>query len=325
MFVAEYAQRAIDAIEGKAPKSAGAPPDRMKSDLYMLPEKCGVVVQFKPTRPPAKKADKAEAKEGEPAADQPGPLDMMAMALIGIAESTGNIRIDGVTFGVSETIGPRDGFVQLMVRGKWDGDAVRGALQPQFPKTRPAGEIEFMTPQQDHEACGITVASDELFVLVGGPNFDCVPMDDIGEAIKSGKGKFENSTDLIKVVESIDTTQPIWAAMLVSDSYAREMQLSGFESFTVVGKVSDDSITYEAKGVGKDADGVKSAVDQFNQLVREGKNDLERAGAQSPQVQPLLDFWNSIDVKADGTTASGTATMKRGMQIPMVARQAVGP
>src|SRR2546421_8733531 len=36
MFVADYAQRAIDAIESKpAAHASGVPPDRMKADLYM--------------------------------------------------------------------------------------------------------------------------------------------------------------------------------------------------------------------------------------------------------------------------------------------------
>ena len=48
LFVADYAQRAIDSIEGKvsAPPS-GVPPDRMRADLYMLPEHCGAVAQVR--------------------------------------------------------------------------------------------------------------------------------------------------------------------------------------------------------------------------------------------------------------------------------------
>src|SRR4051794_34330076 len=68
MFVASYAQRALNAIDGKpAPGSSGVPPDRMKADLYMLPEHCGAVAQArfvagKPLMfPKAKEGDDAAA------------------------------------------------------------------------------------------------------------------------------------------------------------------------------------------------------------------------------------------------------------------------
>jgi hypothetical protein len=239
------------------------------------------------------------------------------MALIGIAEQTGDIRVDGVTIGVSDSVGPNSGFVTMIVRGKWDAEAVRSAIGAQLNKTVTQGELEFMVPQQNFEGIAVAVPSDELFVLTGGPNQGVLPLEDIGTAVKTGKGKFEENADLVKAINSIDTTQLNWAALVVAGTYAQAPQLAPFESLTLVGKIDGDNVKYEAKGNGKDADAVKSAVDQFSSIINEGKGELTRAAEQNPIVQPLVDFWNSIELKSEGTTATGTGTIKRGTIIPM--------
>jgi hypothetical protein len=318
MFVADYAQRAIDAIEGKAPgpvsaPTSGVPPDQMKTDLYMLPEHCGAVgqVRFFPGKP----MQLPKAKEGEENAaggDARSGAEQIANSLIYVAEMTGNIRVDGVTLGVSDEIGPQSGFIVLYIRGHWDADAVKGAIQPQLSQTRTAGELEFMTPPAQMGG-GIAVAmpSNDLFVLTSGPNGNSMPLDDIGAAVKSGKGKFENSTDLIKAIESVDPKQPLWAAMIVSDNYRQAPQLAAFDSMTMVAKPTEDGMKYEARAAGKDADAVKSAVDQFTTLINDARGELTQQATQTPSAQPLADFLNSIELKADGTNATATGVIKR--------------
>ena len=315
LFVADYAQRAMDAIEGKAPGAAtsptsGVPPDQMKTDLYMLPEHCGSVgqVRFFPGKPMQLPKPK-EGEENAAGGDARSGAEQMANSLIYIAEMTGNIRVDGVTLGVSDEIGPQAGFVVCYIRGQWDADAVKGAIQPQLNQTQTAGELEFMTPQMG----GIAVAtpSNNLFVVASGPNANTMPLEDIGVAVKSGKGKFENCTDLIKTIESVDTKQPIWAAMFVSDNYRQAPQLASFDSLTMVAKPTDGGMKYEGKATGKDADAVKSAVDQFNTLINEARGELTQQATQTPSAQPLADFMNSIELKADGTNATGTGVIKR--------------
>jgi len=113
------------------------------------------------------------------------------------------------------------------------------------------------------------------------------------------------------VIESADTTQQVWAAMLVSDNYRQAPQLAPFESLTLVGKSSVDEVKYEAKAVGKDADAVKSAVDQFNSTLVQAKDELTQQAQQLPSAQPTADFLSSIEIKSDGTNATGTGVMKK--------------
>jgi hypothetical protein len=234
----------------------------------------------------------------------------MANSLIYVAEMTGNIRVDGVTMGVSDEIGPQSGFVVCYIRGQWDADAVKGAIQPQLNQTRTAGEVEFMIPQMGGTVA-VALPTNDLFVVSSGPNPNSMPLDDIGAAVKSGKGKFENSTDLIKAIETVDTKQPLWAAMIVSDNYRQAPQLAAFDSITMVAKATEDGMKYEAKAAGKDADAVKSAVDQFTTLINDARGELTQQATQTPSAQPLADFLNSIELKADGTNATATGVIKR--------------
>jgi hypothetical protein len=319
-FVADYAQRAIDNIEGTATTqpSSGVPPDRMKQDLYMLPEHCGSVGQVRLL--PGKMFDMkkllvtaATSQPGD-AGDQPQPdtgKAEMTAGLITLAELTGNIRVDGITLAVSDDVGEQKGFIVMYIRGKWDADAVKAAIQTEFNQTTTAGEVEFMKPPGNGQGIGCAVVSDEFFVLATGPNAGSVPFEDIGAAIKSGKGKFEDSTDLVKVINSIDTTQPFWGAMLVGDNYKQAPMLTAFDSLTLVGKPTDDGVSFEAKGAGQDADAVKSAVDQMNNIMGEARGEVGHVAEQNPMIQPFADFMTSIELKSDGMTATGTGTMKR--------------
>jgi len=138
----------------------------MKQDLYMLPEHCGSVGQVRLL--PGKPLTIPKAKEGEdpPAGADPRlMMEQMVNSLMYVAEMTGNIRVEGATIGVSDEIGPQQGFVVMYVRGQWDADAVKGALQGVMPKTLTAGEVEFMSPQNGGEGMMVAVTSNDLFVL----------------------------------------------------------------------------------------------------------------------------------------------------------------
>src|SRR5207247_8364382 len=133
-------------------------------------------------------------------------------------------RVDGATLGLSDEVGPNQGFFALFVRGEWDADAVKGALQTQLNKTRTEGEVEFMMPSFGSMA--VTVPSNNLLAMLAFPPNIQAPLEEMGVAIKSGKGKLENSTDLVKVTESADTTQAAWVVVLVTDNYRTAPQLA---------------------------------------------------------------------------------------------------
>lgn len=315
MFVADYAQRAIDVIQGNAPnKSSGIPPDRMKADLLMLPEHCGAVGQIR--LQPGKALQYPKPREDEDAAggDAQSQAAQLTNQMIYVAEITGNVRVDAVTIGVSEDVGPMLGFVTLYVRGQWDAEAIKGALQPTFNQTKTAGETEFMLPSFGSAA--LAAPSNDFFAMIAFPPGTAAPMEDVGAAIKTGKGKLESAADLIKLIESMNAkesiwTQPIWAAAVIGESYRQAPQLVPFDSITLFAKRISDGLQYSAKATGKDAEAMKSGVDQITGMITEAKDDLTSQAESAPAVQPFIDLLKSVELKSDGTTATGSAVMKQ--------------
>ncbi|HEY7115891.1 MAG TPA: HEAT repeat domain-containing protein, partial [Tepidisphaeraceae bacterium] len=121
MFVADYATRAIAQIEGKPLPARGAPAAQLKADLTLLPAKCGVVGQFSfASTKPISIEQVAKQVPVMPGEDRRQSLEMLTGHVIAIADQIGNVRIEGVTFGVADDVGPNGGFAAVIVRGQWD-------------------------------------------------------------------------------------------------------------------------------------------------------------------------------------------------------------
>ena len=87
--------------------------------------------------------------------------------------------------------------------------------------------------------------------------------------------------------------------------------MAAFDHLTLTGKSTTGGIQYQATGQGKDTDAVKGAVDDFTSLINESKGELTQQVERVPTAQPLVDFFNTIELKSDGTTATGTGLMKK--------------
>lgn len=310
MFVADYAQRAIDSIQGKPPKADYLlSPAAMKKDLYMLPDQCAAVgqIRFRPGGAIDLKKLLPQNPDDPSAADQKSKVDDFVSGLIQAAESTGNVRIDGLTIALSDAIGPNQGFFVMFIRGQYDHKAAIDTIKSNMPNSKTVGDLEFLTNDQ----FGVCAPSDDLFIMASGPNFQNVPLDDIAAALKSGKGKIESCTDLMTVIKTVDTAAPAWAALTVSDNYKLAPPLTPLTSMSLVGKPTEQGMAFTVTGTGADADGVKSAADAFTGLINDGKGELTHQAELDPTNQSLSDLVNSIEITTDGTTLTAKATMKK--------------
>ncbi len=310
MSVADYAQRAIDQIQGKPLKTFFAvQPGIMRKDLYMLPEHCARLDRYGFANRGAlepKKLNPANPDDAS-AADQKTKVDAFITGLINLAETTGNIRADGVTIGLADTVGENEGFFVMYVRGQYDHKAVADAIRPQMPNAKTGGDLEFMTMAD----FGCAAPSDDLFILASGPANN-VPIDEVGDAFKEGKGKIDSNTDLMDVIKTINITQPAWAALAVTDSYKQAAATGrNLKSITLIGKAAEHGIAYTVTAAGVDADGAKSAADALTAFTNDSKGEVNHNAEQDPTYQPLSDLVNSIEIKSDGSKVTATATMKK--------------
>jgi hypothetical protein len=312
IFEAEYARAAIAAIEGKPFKRPGASARAMQSDLWLLPANCGAVGQvgMLPGKPidikqilktlgpmlPEGKADKA--------------MEQVNKMIISVADRVGNIRLDGITFGVAETVGNDTGNAVLVVRGLYDPAAVREVLMGQRAKSEKVGRTEVLRI----DIMAVILASNDRLVFMVGASKEQLPVAQMVAALKSGKGKLAGDKAMAGLIKSVDTTNPVWAVARVSESYRQAEMLAPFKTVTLVGKRKAGQMDFTLKARGVDAEKVAVAVGQFNKLMAEGCEEMARVAEKMPAMKPITEFIGSIKAVVDGTNATLTARLKGDMK-----------
>lgn len=324
LFEAEYAARAIAKIEGKPFKRQAVSAREMQSDLWLLPGNCGAVGQA--TLKPGKVISAKEIlKPLLPAmpAMRPGnnaekTLAKINKMLITAAERFGNARLSGITIGVGDGTGGEDadgkdtGYVVIVFRGLYDCSAMREAILEQKEiKTEKVGRTEIIIINGN---AAIIPASNERFILIAGPSRKQMPIEQMVAALKTGKGKLGGNKAIAALVKSVDTTSPVWAVMQVSKAYRKASFLEPFQSLALVGKRKAGQMDFVLKARGADAEKVAKAVEEFNNLMAEGRKETAEMAEHMPAFKPIVDFITTIKAAANGTNATATARLKGDMK-----------
>lgn len=331
LFEAEYALAAIAAIEGKEFKRPGLSVRERLKDVYLLPAGCGVVGQA--IMPPGKPVDIAKAIKamGNMGGGQTpqNVLPQLTSMIASAAGYVGNVRIDAVTIGVADNVGNNTGFVVLIARGRYNTKALREMLlQAGRSNTETVNGVEVFKP--DSEFAVFLPSSDRL-VLVAGPRKANTPIAQMITAVKAGKGALTADVDMGKLIKTVDTTAPIWAAARMSETYRKASLLTPFDTLTMTSKITKGVQDFKLTAIGKDADKIAQAVKEFDGHMAEGRKELSKQAERMPMFKPMAEFVKSIKAVSDGTKVTVTASMKGGspimsMIIPMFGfRASSGP
>jgi len=322
-FVAEYANRAIAAIEDKPYQPPAPTQEQRQSDVWLLPQDAHIVGQLAipggQPLPLAKLLDNLPAQPG-PGFDKQQMIEKVSTEALFVAELIGDVRVDGITLGVSGDIGDKVGYVVVVVRGQYDSKTLAGIARKDGVPTQKAGDVDVLFPD-DH--VGMICASDDRFVLMAGPDKASMPVEPMGKAITDGKGQLNTpgAKDMVALIKAADTTAPLWAVARMTDGYRQVPVFAPFDWISLVGKVKDKTISLRFDGEGPNADQVKGSVDQINQGVQEGINELRREAQQVPFLTPMVTVLESVKCSSDGQKASLTATADTGsgllMMVPM--------
>jgi hypothetical protein len=311
MFVADYAARAIAQIEGKAPPARGAAAASLKADLSLLPADCGVVGQLSLASAKIASLDEAlKLVPPQPGEDRKAVLEQMNTQVIAIADQIGNVRVESVTFGLGDTIGPNDGYFAVVVHGQYDSAAVSAYIRNMGMPVDTVAGATVISPDQ-HVKFAFPGNDRALFVTGASP--DKLPVKQIIEAAGALGTKEPAQHPLLAqkefapFVASLNETARMWAVCKVSDSYRAAPVIGPFDTITLLGRQEKDKLSLRMAGAGKDAAAVKSAVDQVNRGVNEAKQGLAQVTQQMPMLKPLADFVQSIECGADGKNATMTA------------------
>jgi hypothetical protein len=305
-FVAEYAARAIARIEGKAYDRA-RPDEALQKDLWLLPSTTAAVVQFAPRAGLAIPLDQAlqpmpirpEQKE-----ERLGALTEMVLTLV---ERVGNMRLDGVTVGLSGDISDRSGSLVAVVRGQFDRVAFSELVRQ---LGTPAGNVEgFDVFQPDNESA-MFFASDNQAVYMAAPRGTALPLKEMAAAVKAGKGGLDRAEGIGGLIKQADTKQSLWAVAGTTPEIRQFPPLGGFEQLTLVGRQDGPSFQFQLLAKGSDPKKVEGSVQELNRLLKDGRAWFEANAPVMPPLLPVRNLLRSVAPKVNGTEVTATATYR---------------
>jgi len=318
-FVADYAQRAIAAIQGKPHQRPQATKEQAWSDVCLLPPKCGIVVQVRMPGAQAVPFEEALRKliptlpMGQ---DTEKLIAEVASGVGSVAERVGNIRLDTLTIGVAENVGDRKGFVVVVARGFYDAKAAKAALKQMNVAVVDMHGIEALQPDNEVR---LVLLSNDRFVFVAGPSSEQLPLEEVAAALKAQPDKPALGAAMLELIKTIAPASSAWAAVTMSDAYRQAPFLAPFDTITAAGKPTEDkALAVTVTAVGKDPEAVKKSVETVRDAINEGLAEIRQEAERMPFLKPIVEFMESIRIETVGAKATLTARLKGQGAVPML-------
>jgi len=305
-FVAEYAARAIAQIEGRPVPARQIPTDGFKADLAMMPANLGALSQMSGLSGGRVSIEEA-LKALPPGEDAKQAVEQMTAALITAADQMGNVRLDGVTMGVSDDVGDKTGFVAIVARGQFDAGAIAAMMVNLNVPSRSVDGVDVFSGERQ---VAFFFPSDDRAVLLVGPNQDVLPVKELIAASRQEKAGAIANAALAKLVAGIDPKVVGWAVVTVNDNYRKAPILSAFDQVVLTITRGGELTKFAVKADGKDAKAVEAAVAQVDAGVKQAQQQLPQIVQMMPAMKPIADFVQSVKVEANGASAGMWAELK---------------
>lgn len=305
-FVAAYARRAVAQIEGK-PVDSILPAEALRQDLWLLPDNCAAVGQFKPRAGLAQRFDAAIEPMHILPRQKQERLTALTEYVLELSDHVGNLRIDGVTFGVSDDYGPASGFLVAIARGQFDRAAVAERVRQEGS---PSGNVEGFDVFQLEGGAALFFPSDELAVYMLASDPAKLPTRAMIAAARAGKGGLAEAGGLRELIEKASTDQPLWAVAKVTPALREFPVAAGFDRAALVGRQNGARFTFEASGEGTDPKQVAISVHEIRRHLKGALDGMRNMAPVMPPLQRIHRFLESVKINADGPGAAGTATFE---------------
>lgn len=329
-FVADYAARAIAAIEGKPAPIANVPAEELAKDVLVLPASCGLVGQM--VIPGGKDVPLNKLLDDMPMPDmgenKAQMMQQMTSMLVGIVDKVGNIRVDGITFGLAGDFkNEREMFIAAVGRGQYDKARIKQVFADMGKPAETIYGIDAVRPDREFV---FLMPSDHQIVLLGGPSGQQLPVEEVAAAL-SGKRIVMAATgpasqpwtpglagnaEMMKLVRSVKPGLSIWAVARMSETYRSVPLFKPFDLITLEGQQVEDTLKLKLVAQGQDPQEVQQAVTIFNNGLAEAKKDLGEVVLKMPPLKPIADFLNGLQVETVEKTVTVTGELK-GMNAPV--------
>jgi co-chaperonin GroES (HSP10) len=252
--------------------------------------------------------------------------DQLMEAMIKLAETTGNMRLDAITMGLSGEISNDNGFVVLIGHGKYDREAMTEAIESAAGEQVKVEKIEGMEVLSIEGEVNIILDRGERMIMVGGPAKQgaVLPVAEVVKALGNSEGGIKSEPDMVKLVNSVGVEGNVFAVMKVTETYkAGSPILEPFDTLVLTTKNVADGTEMKLVATGKDekksADAVKEFEDGRAEMLAQVDKAMEqmKGGEVPPEmkammdsVMPLIDMVRDIKTANDKGTVTVTAKMK---------------
>jgi hypothetical protein len=322
-FFAEYAARSIAAVEGKPYNRSHVTVKELDEDLALLPANCGMVGQARLRLADGVKysdmIEQLKAVIPEPQREQ--VASQIHGQLLKTIDQIGNVRIDAVTMGLADKIGPQDGFVVFIARGHYDREAVASLLKS-TPFSMTPEEIDgrsvFSAPRGNPQ---IVLLSDTRLALIAGPPGQQVfTARQLVANLKAGDQKTLPSNEaMMNLVKQVDReTSEVWAVCNVTEGYPLEAPFNTFKSVILTLGAEKDTMRGKLVAVGADAEEVARAVDMTDAVLGQALGEAKQQATQLPFMQPLVGVLESIEHTVEGRAVTVTARVENAGKVLMI-------
>lgn len=212
-FESDYAQEAINHINGQPTSRPTLDPAVRKQDLALLPAGSVVAGQLSrrgehDTIDAILKTSFADEKERQDAADT------ITESILPLVDKIGNVRIDGASVGVTFSNEGVPSSAVAIFHGIYNAALARG----QFPKDKMkdvGGTLAF----SDDNACVVAASDDRLIVIAGEHLDDAIIQKVVANMNTPATPK--QLADLAAQQKGVDTNQAAWLRMVLPPALAQ--------------------------------------------------------------------------------------------------------
>jgi hypothetical protein len=313
LFEPDYAQTAIDQIEGKKSPAARAVAANVADDVWLLPQACRTVGQLVPRRgSPLGFAEFLAAVKGTDSERKSADAETTTQWILTLAEMLGNVRIDAVTYGIQgnpfgfDATPHRPSSLALVVRGRFHADWLRSVLRARQIVSSKVNDMDVF----DLDGASVCIMpSDEQLIYLAGRSTDELPIKEITTSLAEGKGPLAADESMRKLVESIPGKQVLWGAALVSDDQREIPVFGAFDTVTLLGTREGKTLTLKMTGVGSDPDKISEAAAEVKKHAQTSAEFL--SGIKGFNVIALAtELLQSVKVETQDQRATLTATLE---------------
>ncbi len=321
VFVKEYSKEAVNKIMEVVPK-----PKRVSKALDKkvgaLPADCGLVLRLSAMSEANFLAgiEKMIAQMppgmggGVPAQPQSSFKVKMTEEILkaGILQKIGNIRLDSILAGVSESTQEDKLHATFLIRGVFNVNAIFRAILEAAPESadivrKRIGKRTALVMEQGHVKL-IAISNRTVLIITSGDPKAYPTQQVLASYSKDMKKGLTGNGKMAELIEQVDRDGPLWAVVKLGAGYQKGMPLiKAFDRVLFSTKMHGKLLDLKIEVVGRHPIAVGMAAGMIEKKLKEAKTNLAEMMMMMPMLKPMHDSLNSIKLETFGKSLTITA------------------